>query len=62
LIISFFAALFAALTIYWQWHVSDVALGLPFADFAIIGLIAACIFRLPGKGVRPSAKAERAIM
>lgn len=59
---SFFGALFAALTMYWQWGTSDVALAMPFIVFAAIGLAAAYVIRLPGTGFTPSEKTERAIM
>ena len=62
LIMSFFGAVFAALTMFWQWHVSSAALAVPFAAFAVIGLMAAHVIRLPGTGIRPSEKAARTIM
>jgi hypothetical protein len=61
-IMSFFGAVFASLTLYWQWHIGGLALVAPFGVFAIIGLIAAYVVRLPGDGIKPSAKAGRAIM
>lgn len=61
LIMSFFGAVFAALTMYWQWDVSGLALTAPFLAIALIGLIAAYVIRLPGLGIKPSAKVERAI-
>jgi hypothetical protein len=62
LIMSFFGAVFAALTAYWQWHVFGPALALPFAGFAVIGLAALMVLRSPGHGIKPSEKAERAIL
>jgi hypothetical protein len=62
LIMSFFGAVFAALTMYWQWHVYGAALALPFFIFAAIALTAAYVIRLPGTGITPSEKAERTIM
>lgn len=62
LITGFFGAVFAALTMSWQLHVSGAALALPFAGFATIGLTAAFVIRLPGNGVTPSKNVEKAIM
>lgn len=62
IIMSFFGAVFAALTMYWQCHVSGLALAIPFAGFAAIALAAAYVLRLPGTGITPSKRAERAIM
>ena len=47
---------------YWQWQVLGMALAIPFVAFALIGLAAVCVIRLPGNGIKPSEKAERAIM
>jgi len=62
LIMSFFGAVFASLTLYWQWHLSGLALALPFLGFILIGLAASYVIRSPGKGIKPSPKEERAIM
>ena len=62
IIMSFFGAVFAALTMYWQWGTSGVALATPFIVFAAIGLAAAYVIRLPGSGFAPSEKIERVIM
>jgi len=62
LIMSFFGAVFASLTLYWQWHLSGVALALPFFGFVLIGLVASHVIRSPGEGIKPSPKEERAIM
>lgn len=62
LIMSFFGAVFASLTLYWQWHLTGVALALPFVMFAVIGFAASYVIRLPGEGVKPSPAEERAIM
>lgn len=62
LIMSFFGAVFASLTLYWQWHLIGVALALPFAGFILIGLAATYVIRSPGTGIKPSPKEERAIM
>ena len=61
-IMSFFGALFAALTMYWQWHVAGAALALPFAVFVAIGFAAVRVIKLPGDGVVVSPRVERAIM
>lgn len=62
LIMGFFGAVFAALTMYWQWHVSSLVLAVPFVVFAPIALAAAHVILLPGDGIKPSARAERVIM
>lgn len=62
LIMSFFGAVFASLTIYWQWHVSGAPLALPFLAFVLIGATAGYVIRIPGEGIRPSPKEEHAIM
>lgn len=59
---SFFGAVFASLTLYWQWHLSGVALALPFLGFILIGFVASYVIRTPGEGIKPSPKEERAIM
>jgi hypothetical protein len=59
---GFFGAVFASLTLYWQWHLSGAALALPFIVFALIGLAAIYVIRRPGEGVRPTPREERAIM
>jgi len=62
LIMSFFGAVFASLTLYWQWHLSTAALALPFVAFAVIGAAASYVIRTPGHGIKPSQKENRAIM
>jgi hypothetical protein len=62
IIMSFFGAVFVALTMYWQWHLTGPALAAPLIGFAAIGLAAAWIIRLPGEAIVPSPAAERAIM
>ena len=62
LIMSFFGAVFASLTLYWQWHLTGVVLALPFLGFVLIGLAASYVIRSPGEGIKPSPKEERAIM
>ena len=61
LIMSFFGAVFASLTLYWQLNVTGTALALPFLVFALIGVAATRVIRTPGEGITPSAKEERAI-
>ncbi|WP_232283437.1 hypothetical protein [Sphingomonas sp. PAMC 26617] len=59
---SFFGAVFASLTLYWQWHLAGAALALPFLGFVLIGLAASYVIRSPGEGIKPSPNEERAIM
>lgn len=62
IIMSFFGALFFALTLTLQFHWKGSRLGLPFLGFTVILLLASRVIRLPGKGISPSKKGERAIM
>jgi hypothetical protein len=62
LIMSFFGAVFASMTLYWQWHLYGVTLALPFLGFILIGFAASYVIRTPGEGIKPSPKEERAIM
>lgn len=62
MIMGFFGAMFAALTLSWHWHVTGPALGLPFIGFALIALVAVVIIRAPGTGMVASGKAGRVIM
>jgi hypothetical protein len=62
IIMSFFGALFAALTLSFQFGWTGLRLGLPFALFAAIALAAVMVIRRPGEGVSPSRQAERVIM
>ncbi|WP_217430886.1 hypothetical protein [Sphingomonas bacterium] len=59
---SFFGAVFAALTMHWQWSISGAVLAVPFVVFAAIGLAAVHVIRLPGSGIVPSQEVERTIM
>lgn len=61
-IMSFFGAVFVSLTLYWQWHLTGIALAVPFLGFALIGLAAGHVIRSPGEGITPTPKEERAIM
>jgi len=62
LIMSFFGAVFAALTMFWQWQVSGLTLALPFIVFAAIAFAASCVIRSPGDGINPSERVERILM
>ncbi len=62
LIMSFFGAVFASLTLYWQWHLSGATLVLPFAAFVLIGLFARYVISRPGEGIKPSEKENRVFM
>ncbi len=62
LIMGFFGAVFASMTLYWEWHLHGVALALPFLGFVLIGIAAYHVIRTPGEGIRPSPSEERAIM
>lgn len=59
---SFFGAVFFALTLAWQWHVSGLALILPFLIPAIIGSAALYVLRQPGVGHDLSGKAKRTLI
>lgn len=61
-ILSFFGSVFVALTMYWQWHVTGIALALPFIVFAILGSLAIYAIRLPGGGDALSEKTQRVII
>ena len=61
-IMSFFGAVFAALTMYWQRHIEGIALAIPFVVFLIVVLQTIYIIRLPGGRNVLSKQAERAIM
>jgi hypothetical protein len=58
IIMSFFGAVFIAMTLHWQWHLSGLPLALPFAVFVMIGLGALRVMRLPGRAspLRPAPK------
>jgi hypothetical protein len=62
MIMSFFGAVFAAITLALQSHWKGLALGLPFLVFAAILLLALLVVRLPGEGISPSERGGRAIM
>lgn len=60
-ILGFFGALFAALTLNWQMHRSGMALVPPFLAFGVIALGAAYVMRRPGQGIVPAQRVQRAI-
>ena len=62
IIMSFFGAVFAALTLNVGWGVSGAADVAPFALFAVIGMASGFVLRLPGPGITPSEMASRVIM
>ena len=62
IIMSFFGACFVSLTLYWQYDLTGLVLALPFLGFAAIALAAVHVLRLPGTGIVPTQRAERAIM
>jgi hypothetical protein len=62
IIMSFFGALSAALTLGFQFGWTGLRLGLPFLLFAAIALAAVMVIRRPGEGIKPSKEAERVIM
>ncbi|KXV69591.1 hypothetical protein AD951_05935 [Acetobacter malorum] len=61
LIMGFFGAIFASMTLYAQCHGSGLILISPFIGFGIIGLLAAYVIRQPGEGIVPSERASKAI-
>lgn len=62
IIMSFFGGVFAALTMYWQWHIEGIALATPFVVPAIVTSLAAYVINLPGQGNVLSKRTGRAIM
>lgn len=62
IIMGFFGAVFAALTLSGPAGVAGPAVFAPFIVSAVIGLAAARALRLPGPGIAPSAAASRVIM
>lgn len=61
MITGFFGAVFVAVTMAWEWHLTGPALAPPFAGFAVIALLAIRVVRMPGEGVAPSARAGKVI-
>ncbi|MDB5706299.1 MAG: hypothetical protein JWN66_3415 [Sphingomonas bacterium] len=62
IIMGFFGALFAALTLAFELHWAGAMLALPFVVFAAIALAAIIVIRRPGAGIAPSPPAERVIL
>jgi hypothetical protein len=62
IIMSFFGALFASLTLAFELHWTGIMLGLPFLGFVAIAAAAGLALRSPGEGIAPSKQAERVIM
>ena len=59
IIMSFFGAAFASLTLLLQWQWSGPNIGLPFIGFAVIAIAAGLVMRLPGDGfVRPDGSGK----
>lgn len=61
LIMSFFGAFFASMTLYWQFDESGLKLVLPFIVFGIIACFAVHVIRQPGDGIAPSERARKVI-
>jgi hypothetical protein len=61
-IMGFFGAVFAALTLHWQWQLGNGMLVLPFIVFLVIVVAAAHTLRLPGSGILLSEKTRKALM
>jgi membrane protein implicated in regulation of membrane protease activity len=62
IIMSFFGSVFCAMTLAIHFHWPGASLALPFLAFAAIAIAAALVIRRPGDGIRPSPRADRAIM
>lgn len=62
IIMGFFGAVFAALTMHLQWHVAGAMLALPFLVFLAIGAAAAHTLRLEGNGILLSGATRKALM
>ena len=61
IILGFFGALFAALTLNWHMRASGAQLAPPFVVFAMLAFAAVYSMHQPGRGVMPSAAARKAI-
>ncbi|KQM21356.1 hypothetical protein [Novosphingobium sp. Leaf2] len=61
MIMGFFGAVFVAVTMAWEWHLTGPVLALPFTGFAVIALLAIRVVRMPGTGVALSARAGKVI-
>jgi hypothetical protein len=62
IIMGFFGAFFASLTLLLQLHCSALILVLPFVGFAAIAIAAAIVTRLPGSGLERPSGSGRVIM
>jgi hypothetical protein len=62
IVMGFFGAVFAAVTLAWQYHVAGLVLAAPFAVFAAIALAAGYVLRLPGAGIVLPERVGRVIM
>lgn len=62
IIMSFFGAVFFALTLAWQWQVTGPALILPFLVSAVIGVAALYVIRQPGGRNVLSPRAKRTLI
>jgi hypothetical protein len=62
IILSFFGAIFAALTLVCQLGWTGPAIGLPFLVFIAVLLAALRTLRLPGTGISPSGRGGRVIL
>lgn len=62
IIMGFFGAIFAALTMDWQWHVTGPLLMAPLLGSGVIALVAIHVIRLPGQGVIASERVGRVIV
>ncbi len=62
LIMGFFGAVFAAMTMARQPDFTGAWPMLPFAGFALIAIAAVQVIRMPGKGAEFSARAQRVTM
>ncbi|MGY8605421.1 hypothetical protein ACTVH1_06895 [Gluconobacter cerinus] len=61
LIMSFFGAFFASMTLYWQFDESGLKLVLPFIVFGIIAFFAVRVIRQRGDGITPSERTKKVI-
>jgi len=61
-IMGFFGAVFAALTMYLQWQVGLIMLTLPFIVFLLIGAAAMHTMGLKGSGIVLSERTKKALM
>lgn len=62
IVMGFFGAVFAAVTLALPLQWSGAAIGLPFLVFAVIVLAAALVIRMPSIGFTLSRQAKRAIL